>query len=64
MPIPAMSDFLDIQSLSEDQFWGLLRLAKVLKDERQRMGQNAPILAGKSLATVVSEGKPAHTRQL
>ncbi|NJN82198.1 MAG: ornithine carbamoyltransferase [Caldilineaceae bacterium] len=48
--IPALDHFLDIESLSPDQFWGLLRLAQELKQERGRMGQNAPILAGKSLA--------------
>lgn len=50
MKIPALSHFLDIATLSDDQFWGLLRLAKELKEERTRLGQNAPILAGKSLA--------------
>ena len=48
--IPALSDFLDLQQLSSEQFWGLLRLARELKVERHRLGQNAPILAGKSLA--------------
>jgi ornithine carbamoyltransferase len=48
--IPALSDFLDLQHISSDQFWGLLRLARDLKEERNRLGQNAPILAGKSLA--------------
>lgn len=48
--IPALSDFLDLQHISSDQFWGLLRLARELKEERNRLGQNAPILAGKSLA--------------
>ena len=48
--IPPLTDFLDLQELSSAQFWGLLRLAKTLKDERTRLGQNAPILAGKSLA--------------
>ncbi|MCB0046411.1 MAG: ornithine carbamoyltransferase [Caldilineaceae bacterium] len=50
MSIPALTHFVDIQSLSKEQFWGLLELAKELKDERRRLGQNAPILAGKSLA--------------
>ncbi len=50
MTIPSLSHFVDIQSLSSDQFWGLLRLARELKDERNRLGLNAPILAGKSLA--------------
>jgi ornithine carbamoyltransferase len=52
MSIPALSHFLDIQSLSADQFWGLLRLGKELKDELSRLGQNAPLLRGKSLAMV------------
>jgi ornithine carbamoyltransferase len=50
MTIPSLSHFADIQSLSNDQFWGLLRLARELKEERNRLGQNAPILEGKSLA--------------
>jgi len=50
--IPALSDFLDLQHITSDQFWGLLRLARELKEERNRLGQNAPILAGKSLALV------------
>ena len=50
--IPALSDFLDLQHITSDQFWGLLRLARELKEERSRLGQNAPILAGKSLALV------------
>ncbi len=50
MTIPALQHFLDIDTVSEDQFWGLLRLAKELKEARTRLGQNAPILAGKSLA--------------
>ena len=50
MTIPALHHFLDIESISADQFWGLLRLAKELKDDRTRLGQNAPILANKSLA--------------
>jgi ornithine carbamoyltransferase len=48
--IPPLTDFLDLQDLSAAQFWGLLRLAKELKDERIRFGRNAPILAGKSMA--------------
>ena len=50
MSIPSLPHFLDIQSLEPDQFWGLLRLAKELKNERTRMGRNAPILADRSLA--------------
>ena len=48
--IPALSDFVDLQHVTSDLFWGLLRLARELKEERNRLGQNAPILAGKSLA--------------
>ena len=55
MNIPAMKHFLDIATTSDDQFWGLLRLAKELKDARTRLGQNAPILAGKSLALVFTK---------
>jgi ornithine carbamoyltransferase len=50
MSIPSLQHFLDIQSLDAGQFWGLLGLAKELKDERRRMGRNAPILDGRSLA--------------
>ena len=50
MAIPAFNHFLDLADLSKDQFWGLLRLAKHLKDERKERGANEPILAGKSLA--------------
>ncbi len=52
MAIPALPHFLDVSSLSSEQFWALLHLAKELKDQRNRMSQNAPILAGKSLALV------------
>ena len=50
MAIPSLPDFLDIQSLSPDQFLGLLRLARELKTERTRLGRNAPILTDHSLA--------------
>ncbi len=46
-----LTNFLDIASLSTDQFWRLLRLAKRLKDER-RSGQNEAILAGKTLGMI------------
>jgi ornithine carbamoyltransferase len=52
MTIPALSHYLDIETVNRDQFWGLLRLGKELKADRTRFGQNAPILAGKSLAMV------------
>jgi ornithine carbamoyltransferase len=50
MPITPLRHFLEIRSVDEDQFWGLLRLAKDLKDERTRLGRNAPILDNKALA--------------
>ena len=50
MTIAPLHHYVDIQSLSVDQFWALLRLARELKEERVRLGRNAPILAGKSLA--------------
>lgn len=50
--IPPLSHFLDLQDLSTEQFWGVLRLAKFLKEERARLGQNIPILGGKSLAMI------------
>ncbi len=50
MPITPLQHFLEIRNLDEDQFWGLLRLAKELKDERTRLGRNAPILDNKALA--------------
>ena len=50
MTIAPLHHYVDIQSLSVDQFWALLRLAGELKEERARLGRNAPILAGKSLA--------------
>ena len=52
MTVPALEHYLDIESVSEEQFWGLLRLARDLKVERARMGRNAPILEGKSLAMI------------
>lgn len=52
MSIPALAHYLDIESVTSEQFWGLLRLAKELKEARTRLGQNAPILAGKSLAMI------------
>ena len=55
MSIPALSHFLDIESVTSEQFWALLRLAKELKEARARLGQNEPILAGKSLAMVFTK---------
>jgi ornithine carbamoyltransferase len=53
--IPALDHFLDIESVTSEQFMALLRLAKELKDERTRLGLNAPILAGKSLAMIFTK---------
>ncbi len=53
--IPALKHFLDIESVTAEQFAALLRLAKELKDARTRWGQNAPILAGKTLAMVFTK---------
>jgi ornithine carbamoyltransferase len=53
--IPALQHFLDIETVSAAQFAGLLRLAKELKDARARLGQNAPILVGKSLAMIFTK---------
>ena len=50
--IPALTHYLDLESVSREQFWGLLRLAKALKEERKVMGKNQPILAGKSMAMI------------
>lgn len=50
--IPALQHFTDLEGISSQQFWGLLRLAKRLKTERTQHGQNEPILVGKSLAMV------------
>lgn len=50
MSIPPFSHFLDVQNLSNEQFWGLLRLARQLKDERMQTGRNAPVCTNKSLA--------------
>jgi ornithine carbamoyltransferase len=53
--IPALSHYLDLESVSREQFWGLLRLAKTLKTERQQAGQNRPLLAGKALAMIFTK---------
>jgi ornithine carbamoyltransferase len=55
MSVPALAHYLDIESVSSAQFWGLLRLAKELKATRTRLGQNDPILAGKSLALLFTK---------
>lgn len=50
MPIPALSHFLDIESVTTAQLWGLINLAQELKLERGRLGHNMPLLEHKSLA--------------
>lgn len=52
MSVPALSHFLTIHDLSDEQFWALLRLAKELKEERTRLGHNVPVLEHKSLAMI------------
>jgi ornithine carbamoyltransferase len=47
-----LAHFLDLGNLSNEQFWGLLRLARHCKEERAKAGRNQPILAGKSLAMI------------
>lgn len=50
--IPAFTHFLDLHELSNEQFWGLLHLARRLKAELLSQGRNQPLLAGKALAMV------------
>lgn len=50
--LPNLEHFLDLQSVSNEQFVALLHLARRLKEERLQNGQNQPILAGKSLAMI------------
>ena len=50
MSVTPLDHFTGIDSLTGDQFWGLLKLARQLKDELMQCGRNDPILAGKSLA--------------
>ena len=50
--IPDLKHFIDIHGISGEQFWGLMRLARRLKDERMQRGRNEPILANKSLAMI------------
>jgi len=52
MTLSALSHFITIDDLSSAQFWGLLELARALKEERTRFGANAPLLSGKALAMV------------
>lgn len=50
MNVPCLSHYTDIAVLTSEQFWGLLKLAKQLKDEWTQTGHNEPILGGKALA--------------
>jgi ornithine carbamoyltransferase len=50
MTIPSLNHFLDIQSVNTEHLWGLLRLARALKEERRIAGRNRPVCANKSLA--------------
>ncbi|MCY3903878.1 MAG: ornithine carbamoyltransferase [Caldilineaceae bacterium] len=50
MSVQPLCHFTGISDLSSEQFWGLLKLARQLKDEWTQSGCNEPILAGKSLA--------------
>ena len=49
---PPMQHFTDISCLSQQEFRGLLRLARNLQDEWVREGRNEPVLHGRSLAMV------------
>ncbi len=51
-PSGTMKHFTDISRLSQQQFRGLLRLARNLQDEWVREGHNEPVLDGRSLAMV------------
>lgn len=51
-PVSRPRHFLDLGDVTNDQFWGLLRLARRLKEERAADGRNAPLLAGKALAMI------------
>jgi ornithine carbamoyltransferase len=48
--VKPLNHFTGIDILTSEQFWGLLKLARQLKDEWTQCGGNNPILAGKSLA--------------
>ena len=52
MSVPPLSHYTGIDILSSEQFWGLLKLARQLKNEWTQTGHNEPILAGKSLAMI------------
>ena len=55
MAIEPLSHFPDLHSVTPAQFWGLLHLAARLKDERARLGRNAPVCANKSLAMIFTK---------
>jgi ornithine carbamoyltransferase len=48
--VPPLQHFLDLDGVTPEQFWGLLKLGARLKNERMQKGANEPILAHKSLA--------------
>ncbi|MFN8445040.1 MAG: ornithine carbamoyltransferase [Caldilineaceae bacterium] len=50
--LPNLDHFLDLHSVSSEQFIALLHLARRLKQERHTKGHNQPILADKSLAMI------------
>ncbi|MCL4863033.1 MAG: ornithine carbamoyltransferase [Caldilineaceae bacterium] len=50
--VSGLRHFLDLGDVTPDQFWGLLRLARRMKDELTTQGRNAPLLAGKALAMI------------
>ena len=50
MKVKPLDHFTGIDILTSEQFWGLLKLARQLKDEWTQCGGNNPILEGKSLA--------------
>ncbi len=52
MSTPSLQHFIEIGDLTSEQFWGLLGLARRLKEEWLRTGHNDPVLAGKNLAMV------------
>ncbi len=50
--VPALDHFLDLDGVSDEQFWGLLKLAQRLKAEYTQTGRNEPLLAGQALAMI------------
>ena len=50
--LPNLDHFLDLHSVSNEQFAALLHLARRFKEERLRTGANQPILANKSMAMI------------